>query len=591
MNIKLSLCIGLGLLAGLTSAARIEPDLMRRLEAAGNPNQKFAVGFIMKEQARALDLDPAIPSLPKPERRARVGRVLMDFAEASQHDLLAELKAREAEGKVNGLNSLWIVNEVACFATRDVIYEVAGRADVSDILYDLIPVETGQASLPPRDVHEPNLDMIHAPGAWKQGYTGQGIVVGEVDTGIWYTHLDLRNRLWTSPAYPHPGFNYASHILFPSAVNPSPNDTTENIDYAIGHGTHIAGIVVADGSYGNGVHDTMGVAPGARILVCNSLVYFNSQPGETLLEQSILLGFQFCIRPPRDTLNGADVITTSLGLFSSNRPRYAVYRTMEENVMAAGLTHAIAAGSEGQGQVRCPAVCPPPWPNPANGVGGQSAVFTVAGYDPTWPPDPIGPTTIWDSIPPWYDYVNPPGLTDPDLVAPDVNIFSTYCQGDQAYTTMSGSSMATPEVAGCMALMLSKNPDLTPRELDSIIELYGVEDLGVPGKDNTYGAGLINCSLAVAYTPLPTVAAEEPSRQQASPVISVPTITRGVLELRADGGQRTAYRAELLDATGRSVAALHPGANDVSRLATGVYFVRSAVSGQRSALTKVVVAR
>jgi hypothetical protein len=92
---------------------------------------------------------------------------------------------------------------------------------------------------------------------------------------------------------------------------------------------------------------------------------------------------------------------------------------------------------------------------------------------------------------------------DPDVCAPGVNILSTFWEGDQAYTTMSGTSMATPATAGCIALMLSKNPNLTPRMVDSILECCAVHDLGPSGKDVTYGAGRINCSLAVTYTPFP----------------------------------------------------------------------------------------
>ena len=92
---------------------------------------------------------------------------------------------------------------------------------------------------------------------------------------------------------------------------------------------------------------------------------------------------------------------------------------------------------------------------------------------------------------------------DPDVCAPGVDILSTFWQGDQAYTTMSGTSMATPATAGCIALMLSKNPSLTPRMVDSILEVCATHDLGPTGKDVTYGAGRINCSLAVTYTPFP----------------------------------------------------------------------------------------
>ena len=99
----------------------------------------------------------------------------------------------------------------------------------------------------------------------------------------------------------------------------------------------------------------------------------------------MFLGFQFCISPPRDPTNGADVITTSLGLFTSNSPRYANYRAMERNIAAAGISHAIAAGNEGPSAqtIRTPGNCPPPWPNPANHPTdtATSAVITVGATD------------------------------------------------------------------------------------------------------------------------------------------------------------------------------------------------------------------
>jgi subtilisin family serine protease len=612
--------VALALLVGSVPAARIQPELASALANAGS-NQKLAVSFVMKEQAEALTLDPNIPNLPKPERRARVGRVLMDFAASTQHDLLDYLQAKAAEGEVDGLNSIWIVNEVACFATRDVILDVANRTDVADINYDLVPVSLGTDRLssslkgnpPPRDAVEPNLNVIQAPAAWRMGYTGQNVVVGEVDTGIWYTHMDLRNHLWTSPAYPHCGFNYASHILFPTASNPSPYDTLDNIDYSIGHGTFCAGIASADGSYGNGTHDTMGVAPSARMLVCCALVYFNGDnSGETLLEQSVLLGLQFCVRPPRDTLNGADVITTSLGVMSSYHPRLANYRLMERDIAAAGLADCVSAGGGGPTPrtITTPATCPPPWPNPANNPTdtATSAVITVGctdNNDSLASFSSVGPTDVWGDVPPFYDYVYPPGLTDPDVCAPGVNVYSTYWDDDSAYAQMSGTSFSTPAVAGCVALILSKNPNLTPREIDSILECCAVTDLGDSGKDDYYGAGRINCSLAVAFTlpagvkdknsalagPRTTLAVlPNPFRDRVTFSVQLSARdSRSELRIYGVSGQLVRELAVPQSASRGSQRLTWDGTDRLGRkLPNGIYLVRL-VAGERAADTKRVL--
>jgi subtilisin family serine protease len=509
------------LTSGIALAATIEPDLANRLAAAG-ANEKLPVEFIMKEQPDALRLDPGLPMLPKAERRVRVARVLSDHAAATQRDVLDFLKTQEAAGKAEGIVSLWIVNEVAGFVTADVVNALAVRDDIADIVYGWAPCDlavakqTLQPHAAPVDGIEPNLVTTNARGAWKQGYTGQNVVLAVIDTGVWWTHEDLRNHLWVSSAYPHHGFNYASVQLYPGATNPSPYDTLTPLDYYTGvyHGTHCAGIATADGNYGNGTHDTMGVAPSTKLMCLPVLVYFNGD-SERVMEQSVLLGYQFAISPPRDPTAGADVITMSLGIFYSRYPRRWSFRQAETNLMHAGLIHMVAAGNEGPGNrtLRCPGDCPPPWPNPANNPTDHdsSAVITIGATDNSDAPASFtswGPSD-WGGVPGYNDYLYPPGCKDPDVMMPGVNIYSTMPNGDTingntGYQSMSGTSMATPGSAGAVALMLSKNPNLGARGVDSILELCAVTDLGYTGKDDTFGAGRINCSLAVAFTPLPT---------------------------------------------------------------------------------------
>ena len=500
-------------------AGQVDRDLAQRLQGLDQPNEKVLVEFLMKEQRDALVLDPTITTLPDPSRRARVGRVLMDFAEQSQRDLMKYLKAKEREGKVERIVSLWIVNEVSCYATRDVVYAVAARADVASAFYGVPAAglaakpELGVHS-PPADGIEPNLEIINARGAWQQGYAGQNVVVGLIDTGVWWTHLDLCNHLWNSTVYPHHGFNYASYQLYPDAKNPSYYDTLTPLDYYSGvyHGTHCAGIISADGSYGNGTNDTLGVAPGARIMCLTELTWSNGD-SERMIEATVKQALQFAIRPPRDTLNGAKVVSMSSGVMLASNPRRWSYRQAETQLMHAGIIHAVAAGNEYNARsIRCPADCPPPWPNPANSQDSHdsSAVITVgatdtldlrANFSSRGPMD-------WTDVQNCNDYVYPPGGLDPDVCAPGVHIYSTMPNGDTltgntGYQYISGTSMATPAVAGCIALMVSKNPSLGPRQIDSIVELYGVVDKGPVGKDSGYGAGRIDCSLAVAHTPLP----------------------------------------------------------------------------------------
>src|SRR5262249_43021436 len=106
-----------------------------------------------------------------------------------------------------------------------------------------------------------------------------------------------------------------------------------------------------------------------------------------------------------------------------------------------------------------------------------------------------GPVT-WQNVPPYNDYPYPPGLTKPDVAAPGVNTTSdNFCSG---YTVMSGTSMATPHVAGTVALMVGANPSLTHDQIKQTLEDKAV-DLGAPGKDNVYGSGRIDAYEAVSY--------------------------------------------------------------------------------------------
>jgi hypothetical protein len=151
-----------------------------------------------------------------------------------------------------------------------------------------------------------------------------------------------------------------------------------------------------------------------------------------------------------------------------------------------GTAMVIAAGNEGSGNepdnVRTPGDVPR-----VITVGAVNCSDEAAGFSSR------GPVT-WEDVPPWNDHPYPPGLIKPDVAGPGVDTRShNKCSG---YSYKSGTSMATPHVAGAVALMLSANPGLTHDDLKLLLEDTAVE-LGDPGKDNVYGSGRVDAYEAV----------------------------------------------------------------------------------------------
>jgi hypothetical protein len=109
----------------------------------------------------------------------------------------------------------------------------------------------------------------------------------------------------------------------------------------------------------------------------------------------------------------------------------------------------------------------------------------------------------WDTVAGYNDYPYPPGLLKPDVSAPGVNITSCAYNNNSGYAAgWSGTSMATPCVAGVVALMLNKNSQLLPWQVDSLLQ-YSVRPLGTQPKNNTFGTGRISAYKALLNTPLP----------------------------------------------------------------------------------------
>ena len=469
-------------------AQTIDPVLMEVM-GQRRSDEKIKVFVIMRQQYDQQQLNRrAAHFTTRADRREFVVNELKQFAEASQHDLRHSLVEMQRNDLVSEPKTLWIANAIFFEATRDAILSLADRSDIMVIGFDeernwLPDGEESQPADPTREITS-NVTQVNANQVWNLGYTGQGVVVAVIDTGVNYNHLDLADHLWNGgPEFPHHGYDIYN------------NDNDPMDDHS--HGTHCAGTVCGDGSAGS----QTGMAPDAT-LMCVKCLGANGRGSDT----DVINGMQWAVD------HGCDVISMSLGGHGHSGASQTISRNACVNVLAAGVIASIAAGNEGDqlsqypvpDNIGLPGGCPPPYldPDQEQNPGGLSCSVCVGAVDSN---DQAAYFTShgprdWSNSD-YADYPYTPGsltefgLIRPDVCAPGVSIKSADYNGNNGYSVKSGTSMATPCVAGCMALMLSKNIDATPAELCRILE-----ETAVPlstGKSNIYGYGRIDVLAAI----------------------------------------------------------------------------------------------
>ena len=470
-------------IAGYAQAV-IDPLLSEEMTRRSD-DEKIKVIVIMKSQYDRAEMNRrADYYVDRSERRAFVVNELKAFADASQYDLRHSLAEMQRNGMTTEPVVLWMANALYFDATKAAIQDLAYRNDI-EIMgfakeYNWIPDgEEATPAMATREITQ-NVIQVHANQVWELGYTGQGVVVAVIDTGVNYHHVDLADHLWDGGSdFPNHGYDVYNHD----------NDPIDDM----GHGSHCAGTVCGDGS---GASQT-GMAPDAT-LMCVKCLDGNGNGGA----QSISEGIQWAVE------HGCDLFSMSLGLPNSSIPDRTLLRHTCEAALDAGIVAAIAAGNEGNStwmypipnNVRVPGSCPPPYMDAVQGEnpGGQTCSVCVGAVnynDAAANFTSRGPVTWQNTEFGDYPYQPGIGLIRPDVCAPGVDIKSLNYQSNTGYTTMSGTSMATPCVAGCMALMLSKDINLTPADVCRILE-----ETALPlsdGKSNTFGFGRVDVFQAV----------------------------------------------------------------------------------------------
>ena len=304
-------------------------------------------------------------------------------------------------------------------------------------------------------------------------------------TGIRLDHADLAGRFWDGGAeYPNHGYDFYYH------------DNDPSDDW--GHGTHVAGTICGTGVSGS----QTGIAPEATIM---ALKTFNSEGvGE---ETHWIAAMQFALE------HGADLMNMSLGRPQPNAAQKLMTRQACDNTLAAGVVVAACAGNIRQMQfmvpvpnnIYTPGDCPPPYLHEDQLVnaGGTSCIICVGAvnYNNNIAPFSSEGPSQWTDVAEYNDYpytagsTTAIGLIRPDICAPGVQIKSLDFNTTDGYTSMDGTSMATPLVAGTIAMMLSKNHELTPAQIDEILERTAVKL--TEHKSNDFGSGLLDAFAAV----------------------------------------------------------------------------------------------
>ena len=273
--------------------------------------------------------------------------------------------------------------------------------------------------------------QIKANRVWlEHGIEGKNIRIAVLDTGIDNEHQDLQNVILEK------------------------DFTGEGTDDEHGHGTHVSSIIAGSGKSSAGLYK--GIASKASLM---DIKVLNKQ-GSGRLSDTIA-GIEYAV------INNADVISMSLGAIIPCNGLDATSLASDVAVKK-GIVVVVAAGNSG------------PLPGTIGSPGCAREVITVGAVDH------LDKIAIFSSRGPTLD-----GRVKPDIVAPGVLI--TAAKSGGGYTIMSGTSMSTPMVSGVVALILSKNPGLSPEQIKNVLK-ETAKDLGED--KNIQGAGRVDAYLS-----------------------------------------------------------------------------------------------
>ncbi|MFG3105362.1 S8 family serine peptidase [Streptomyces tendae] len=469
-----------GLLIGPPSAAAadspaapVDSALLKAVDKGGESS--FFV--VLKDKA---DLAPAKRKRGHAARTKSAFNELKTKAHESQKSLNSFLDKKKV-----GHQDFWIANAVRVTGDQDLVEQLAKRSDVARIVkeqhYKLDDIESKpteaqtkaavktavKAAAEEDGAPEWGVGDIKADRVWDEYEDrGEGIVIANVDSGVQYDHPDLVDNYRGNNG--DGSFTHAYNWFDASGQCPTDAPCDNN-----GHGTHTMGTMVGE----NGV----GVAPNATWIAAKGCETDECSDGSLLAAgQWILAPTDATGKNPRPDL-APNIVNNSWGGGDTT-----FYQDIVEAWNAAGIFEAFASGNDGDGKT-CSTGHAPGSQAPSYGVGAYDSSGRIADFSG------FGPSLV-------------DGSMKPNISAPGVDVRSTW-PGD-SYNTISGTSMATPHVAGAVALLWSAAPSLigdidATRALlnDGAVDVDDTHCGGTADANNVWGEGRLDIFASVDKAP------------------------------------------------------------------------------------------
>jgi len=404
----------------------------------------------------------ALSGLSGDDRNNVIVNMLQSKTKAMQAPVIESLMAMGVQE--DQITSFWVANKFAVkgmdLGPLKALSGVPGLFTVREPYYAKV-FPMGE----PREVRQAEGEVqwgvakINAPAVWKSGNKGKGVVVGIIDTGVNVNHVAL------SGSYKNDEFSWADGF----GEHDTPYDGN-------GHGTHCAGTIA-------GTVNGIGVAPEAKWIACRGL---NDEGSGD--ETSLTKCGEFMACPGKDA-NGnctglPNVVSNSWGGAVGGQTWFNKIVTAWRNL---GIIPVFALGNSG------------PMCGSAGSPGDQPNLISVGSTDKD------------DKL----SYFSSRGFSrtfkiKPEVAAPGRDIVSASNKNNTGYATLSGTSMATPHVAGAVALILSAHPQYKFQDVSDALTKTAVQPrLGLLDAirvcyaprypNNGYGSGRIDVSKAVAF--------------------------------------------------------------------------------------------